>query len=343
MRAKNSSKSLSRHVTWLVLVLIIIVTLCMLLCWPRKPEVEIEKVTVAAQKSVYNGLIYVAFAKDYWKQEGVDVTLKEFAVGRLCLEAVLGGNADLSTVSDFPIALAGLSKQKLFIVTTVAWGDGDIKIVARKDHGISSQADLKGKKVATFLGTAPEFYLRRFLEKYGIDSAEVQIVNLKPEDMVNALTRGDIDASVIWEPFGYHAEKQLKENATIFVEKGMYSVAHNLVVTQEFAERNPKTLDAVLRALFRAEKFIKDNPSEAIQIISKSTDLQPEVLKGIWDNYRLQLTLEDSLLAQLDAIAKWAKERKMAPKDAEIPDYRGLIYSKSLEKAKPSGIRLGGK
>lgn len=301
-------------------------------------ESEDGKITLAAQKTIYNSLIYVASAKDYWGQEGLDITLKEFVVGKLCLEAVITGNADVGAVSDFPVALAGLSKLKFFVIATMAWGDGDVRIIARKDHGISLPADLQGKTVATFLGTAPEFYFRRFLQKHSIDSEGIKVVNMRPGDMVTALTKGDIDASVIWEPFGYHVEKQLEDNAIVFAEEGLYDIAHVLVANQEFSDENPQAVQAMLRALLKAERFIRDNHAEAVQIIAEATDLQPEVVEGIWSNYRFGLTLDKVFVEQLNAIAKWAVETGITPKDAQIPDYRGLIYEEGLKGVKPTGV-----
>jgi len=299
----------------------------------KKPEVA--KITLAANKTVYNGPIYVAFAKDYWRQEGLDIIMKEFAAGRFCLEAVLGGSAHLGTVADIPLALAGLNKQKFRIVATMTWGDGDVKIVARKDHRILSPLDLKGKKVAILLGTSSDFYLKRFLQKYGIDPKELKIVNMRLEEMPTALIRGDVDACTLWEPFGYQAVKELGDKAIVLIEKGIYDIPHNLMATQEFATKNPKTIRAILRALLKAENFINENHAEAVQIIAKATDLQPEIMEEIWGNYRFGPTLNKALVEQLNAVAQWAIESGVAPRGAEIPDYRDFIYLDALKELKP--------
>lgn len=304
----------------------------------KKPEVK--KVTLAVNKTIYSGLIYIALAKDYWRQEGLDFTVKEFAAGRFCLEAVLGGAADLGTVADIPLSLAGISNQKFYIISTMTWGDGDVKIVARKDRGISSPTDLKGKKVAALFGTSSDFYLKRLLQKYSIDSKELEIINMRLEEMPTALIRGDIDASAVWEPFGYYAVKELGDNAIILIEKGIYDIPHNLVAKPEFVTKNPEAISAFLRGLLKAENFIRENHAEAVQIIAKATDLQPEVMEEIWNNYRFGPTLDKALVEQLNAVAQWAIESDVAPKGAEIPDYRNFIYLDALKELRQSAVNL---
>lgn len=301
---------------------------------------EVAKITLAVNKTIYSGPIYVALAKDYWRQEGLDVTVKEFAAGRFCLEAVLSGAAHLGTVADIPLSLAGINKQKFYIIATMTWGDGDVKIIARKDRGISSPLDLKGKKVAILFGTSSEFYLKQFLQKYSVNSKELKIINMRLEDMPTALLRGDVDAVTLWEPFGYYVKKELGDKAVIFIERGIYNVPHNIVATQEFVTKNQKTINAILRALLRTEEFIKENHAEAVQIIAKATDLDPEVMEEIWGNYRFGPTLDKILIEQLNAVAQWAIESGTAPREAEIPDYRNFIYLDALKELKPRNVNL---
>lgn len=334
----NSHYTTQMRVTWFCSAILLFAILVTVPCYGD--EQKTQSLTIAAQKSVYNSLIYVALSKGYWHQRGLDVTLKEFAVGRLCLEAVITGNAAFGAVSDFPVALAGLSKQSIFIVSTLAWGDGDVKVIARKDKGIYQVADLKGKTIATFLGTAPEYYLRQFLKHNHIDPKSIKLVNMRPEDMVTALTRGDIHAAVMWEPFAFHARKQLGENATVFPEKGLYNIAHNLLVKQDFCAAKPNVLNAVLTGLMEAQEFVNHHPVEAMQIVAQATELQSDVLEGIWSNYQFELSLKQMLVEQLTKIAGWAIESNIVPKETVIPDYKGFIYVEGLRSVNAKAVKF---
>lgn len=291
---------------------------------------EKNHLVFSVQKSVYNSLIYIAIANGYWKDKGIDVKIKEFPVGRLCLESVLTGNADLAAVSDFPVALAGLNKQQFFIISTIAWGDGDVKVVARKDKGVEQPRDLIGKNIATFLGTAPEFYLRQFLEKNGIKTKEVHIINMRPQDMVAGLVRGDIQASVLWEPFAFHAQQQLGESAVLFNEKGFYKIAHTVVASKKFVLKNHFVVNKVVSGLLEAEFFAEGHQKEAIQIVANATELSPDILEKIWDNYEFKVALKKNLSDQLYRIAKWSIETNIMSEDLDVPNYINFFYSNSF-------------
>src|SRR5215467_12972327 len=76
-------------------------------------------------------------------------------------------------------------------------------IVARKDAGLTSVEDLKGRKIAAIVGTSTYFDIRALVLKgYGLDLAkDTQVVTATaPPDMVTLLGKKDVDAIVAWQP-----------------------------------------------------------------------------------------------------------------------------------------------
>ena len=63
------------------------------------------------------------------------------------------------------------------------------RLFVQGDSGISSVADLKGKKVITTEGTTADIYLHRALEKAGLTRKDVTVVNAKMPDAVQRLHR----------------------------------------------------------------------------------------------------------------------------------------------------------
>ena len=83
---------------------------------------------------------------------------------------------------------------------------GDLSVVVAK-KSITKPADLKGKKVGVLLGGTVEYFAKLYLASGGVDLKDVEVVNLRPMEMVTGLVRGDIDAFVIFQPFGWMAPK----------------------------------------------------------------------------------------------------------------------------------------
>src|SRR5438552_13014049 len=75
----------------------------------------------------------------------------------------------------------------------------DLRNVGKKE--INAPGDLRGRKVATRIGSTGEFLLYRYLASGGLSPSDVTIVDLAPPDMVVALVHGDIDAFAWLAPF----------------------------------------------------------------------------------------------------------------------------------------------
>jgi len=307
----------------------------------KNKKVELPKVTVAVNVvTPASTLIFIADTKGYWKQEGLDVTIQSFTIGKHCFDALLGGKADFATVAEIPIALAGAQGQKFYVVATILETENDLKIIARKDKGINSPTDLKGKRFAIMVGTTSQFFMGKFLAKYGIKESDVSITNLAPPDMVSAIIRGDVDAVSLWEPHIYNIKKELGDNAVVFPGKGVYLQTFDILIMQDYLTKNEKTVEKFLKGLVDAENFIKKNQDEAITITAKWIGLDKKVLSEIWDNYDIKVVLDDKLPPLLLDIAKWAKNKEILPEEVEIPDYKKFIYTKTLKKVKPNGVTL---
>ena len=310
-------------------------------CGRQEGPDMMDKVTAAAAINAYSGPFYVAAEKGFWKAEKLDVTEKYFTSGRMCLDALLAGSADIITVAETPVVFAGFSGQNVTIVGTISSAKNDMKVIARKDHGIYKPEDLRGKKVGMLFGAASEYFAGLFFAAYNITFKDINRVNLNPSDMPVALIKGDIDAFVIWEPFVYNAYNVLSDAKAIrFMRGDLYTLPFNMAVRKDFAEKHPDTVERALRGVIKANEFINQNPDEAMSIIARRIGSEVSVLKAIWKDYEFKVELAPSLLEALQREAKWAKESGIAPADVAIPDYRGFIDTRPLKKIAPSKVTL---
>lgn len=67
-------------------------------------------------------------------------------------------------------------------------------------NNIESVADLKGKNVATEIGTVDHLMLQRALEKNGLTEDDVNLINMSAGDAAAAMSGGSLDAVSTWEP-----------------------------------------------------------------------------------------------------------------------------------------------
>ena len=94
-------------------VIVLAATLALLLAgalaWRHSPPAPAEPLTLAVAASAFAGPLWVADRQGFLAAEGLRATLKPYPTGKLCLEAMLRGEAEVATVAETPIMFAGLA------------------------------------------------------------------------------------------------------------------------------------------------------------------------------------------------------------------------------------------
>jgi len=127
-------------------LIILILSAVLFVVGCSKPATTPGKVVFAADVlTMAAAPVYVAEAKDFWKQENLDVEIKPFVAGRLALDAVVGKVADAATVTDIPVVFAAFQQHKVRIIATFTTSEKHENMLARKDRGITGSRDLAGK------------------------------------------------------------------------------------------------------------------------------------------------------------------------------------------------------
>ena len=261
MSARLSRKS---RTLWIVVGSLLVLAVALVfysLDWGGKPVTP--RLTLAQVPTPDSALPIIAEENGYFREEGLTVAVKEFTSGKLCFDAMLGGGADLCTVAETPLMFAGFSNQPVAVLTTIMSSDQSVKLLARSDKGVTTPEDLRGKQVGTFKGSSAEYFLAEFLLQHGMTLGDVRVTYMQPPELVTAIIRGNLSAISMWEPNIYTAEKALGDRALIFTDAKLYTETLNIASLQSFAESNGDRVSQFLRALLRAEAFLKAAPEAA--------------------------------------------------------------------------------
>ena len=152
----------------------------------RSPE-PLQKITVAYTYQPQSTLVHVAVAKGYFTEEGLDAQSLMHTYGKAALQSVIENKADFATVAETPVMFSVLKGEKIFVIANIEASSMNNAIVARKDVGIISPGDLKGKRVGYTPGTTSDFFLDSLLTANGLTRQEIKPVALKPEEMQEAI------------------------------------------------------------------------------------------------------------------------------------------------------------
>lgn len=302
--------------------------------------VQLERITVGAEASMLTAAIWVAESRGYFDKEGLDVRIKTFDSGRLSLLAMLKGEGiDICTVAPTPIMFNSFERDDFAIIATFVYSYDDIKVIARKDKGIVTARDLKGKKVGTPARTTGQFFLNAFLTDRGVPAKEVQAIDINPSDLPVALEKNDVDAIVIWEPHGYYAQELLGDKATRLPDLDIYKETFNFVVMKDYAATHPELLAKFLRATDAATTFIVENKEEARELVAENLDLDRKVTAAIWDDFVFEMSLDQTLIRTLEEEALWAIRSQLVDRP-KIPNYLHYIHLRSLKAVKPQAVTI---
>jgi NitT/TauT family transport system substrate-binding protein len=139
--------------------------------------------------------------------------------------------------------------------------------------GIKSVKQLKGKKVATELGTCDHFLLLKALEANGMTEKDIQFVNMKVQDCPAAMLSKQVDAAVVWEPSRTKILKDLKGSTAIFDSADVPGAIPDLLVMKtDVAEKRAEDAQKIVDAWYDAIDWWKKNPDAAVKILAKRTD-----------------------------------------------------------------------
>ncbi len=242
---------------------------------------EKKKITIAVGGK---GLFYylplsVAERKGYFRDEGLEVEIPDFAGGAKALQAMVGGSADMVSGA-YEHTINMVAKKQPIKAVVLQARHSSIVLILPKDKAAKykSAKDLKGLKVGvTAPGSSTNMFVNNLLAKDGLKPTDVSIVGVGAgSGAFAAMDKGEIDALSNLDPVITQLETTGKFVAVADsrTEKGMQDIyagdyhASVIYITEEFIRKNPSTVQAVVNAIVRADKWVaKATPPEIVDLM----------------------------------------------------------------------------
>ena len=128
-----------------------------------------DRVVIGVSPSLTATLNVIAKQQGYFAQQNVDADIRVIESGPKAVAMMLNDELDISESSIFSLVSNSFKRKDFKIYTQVSISGNDNMIIARKDKGIRSIADLKGKKIGVLKAGFPQYVLNLMLLKAGID------------------------------------------------------------------------------------------------------------------------------------------------------------------------------
>lgn len=221
---------------------------------------------------------WVADAKGFDKEHGVDIEITNFSTDADINTAFAAGRIDAENLATHTgVRFLGSGVDLKFVLFEDVSRTADA-ILAGPD--IQSVKDLAGKKVAFEEGTTSDILLRYALAQNGMSIDDVNVVPIPASDAGSAAIAGRVDAAVTYEPYLTAALKEGNGFHLVYSageQPGL--ISDLLAVNPEYASENGDAIVAALQAWGDAMDFYNSNTEEAQAIIAEKVGAKPEELK----------------------------------------------------------------
>ncbi len=262
-------------------------------------------------------------------QRGIKLKYVEFDAGRDINNAMVSNSIDIALLGTVPPAV-GVAKKIPYYIYWIDNIAGDSEgLVVKKKAKVKSVKDLKGKKIATTIGSTSHFSLLNALKLVGVKPQDVKVLDMLPLDIIAAWQRGDIDAAYTWQP---NLSKLLTDGKILITSKDLAKkgvITGSVgIVHQQFANKYPELVTLYVKSLARAYELYKNNPDEAAQAIAKELGITKEAARQQMDEV-IWISKEEQLSSKYLGTSR--KKGKLAQvfKDTAL----FLVEQHSLEKA----------
>lgn len=276
---------------------------------PEKSKVTIGIGGVSSQ--TYFLAVNVARYQSYFKAEGLDTEIIDFASGAKALQAMMGGSSDVTAGAyEHTLTMHAKNLDIRSIVLFSRYPGNALGVAKARLADFKGLRDLKGMTIGISApGSATDIFLQLVLESVGLTHDDVSVVAIGNGVGAIAAMRkgGELGAIASLDP----TITQLATSGDIVVKadsrtadgtRAVYGGAYAsgcLYVKAEFIEKYPNTAQALANSLVRAFRFIAKATPEQILAL-----LPPEYFQGDKELYHAALIADlpgvspDGLISQ---------------------------------------------
>jgi NitT/TauT family transport system substrate-binding protein len=271
---------------------------------------ELKKLTLFGQPSVNNDSIWMAEAKGFYKEEGLELNYRLFPSGTTAFQTFKTGEGDIVMTGDLP------SVQYFFNsggdYRGIAAIERDAKgYVAVAQKAIAKPQDLVGKIIATRVGSTGSWFISEYLTRNGVDPQKVTIKNLDTQVLPAALCQGDIGAFFIWQPVGSRALEICADKAHYLTDATGYIQGYLFAGARPAWLATPDGRDKAirwLRATMKGRDVAEKDFAAVAAYAQAKLSLSEKATREQWETNIRPIALDQTYLDDYCSMSRWAQK-----------------------------------
>lgn len=214
---------------------------------------------------------YVATEMNWWKDAGLAPTFSVFPAGAPQVAAAQAKSWDVGGTGSVPAVLGAARSGLLTIGLTNDESKTNVLIVRDALHDAlkANPRSIKGQKVLLTTNSTVDYAVRNCLKSFGLESRDVQFVNLGQAQIISAMTSNNGDLAGVWAPYTYTLEEKAGAKTLCTGADAGAVVPGVLVVRSEYAKEKPHDVAIFLATYLRAWGWAQSHPAEARTALKK--------------------------------------------------------------------------
>lgn len=307
----------------LIYLLIVISSISLIGCSQEKPAIVPAKtITIGIMPDVESIPFIIADKNGYFTQEGVQVKIVPFKSAKDRDSALQSGQLDGVITDILAVVFANEGGINLKICSK---NDGNIELMAGKDSGINSIADLKGKQIGLSTNTIMEYTTDRMLETGQIKPEDVKKMAIPQMPTRFEMLQGaKVDAAILPEPL---AGLAVKNGAKVLNSTdNMANKAGAIAFTAQSLQDNPAEIKAVFKAYNDAVDYLQKEPlANYVDYIIQTQGFPAEIK----DSFKLPQYTKAELPSEkiFNDVVTWLKDKNLIKGSYE---YKALVDDQVL-------------
>jgi ABC-type nitrate/sulfonate/bicarbonate transport system substrate-binding protein len=263
---------------------------------------------------------------------GCQVEVLPFETPTECKNAVMTKSADFGAFGIAAAILGAAAGEPVVVIASTC--NRGMAIIAKKDSGIDSLKDLKGKRVALFPGTTQEVFFRDRLRMEGMTIKDVETVRISFSEMHIALARGDIDAYVGAEPGpGVSLSTGIGQLVEYPYSTPMGSLNMVFGTHHDTIAAKPELVKVMIGIHQRATDYAASHKDALIAMAAQKLGQKKEVLEASVPNVELNWRLG---AREVEESKIYAEHMLSLKQIKHIPDFATFIDTSFVDAVKPT-------
>lgn len=219
----------------------------------------------------YDAATFLAQAKGYFKDEGLDVTIGE-GNGSGTTTKLIGNKSDDIGYGDAATVAKAIATGVPVKVVAVMFQKSPLGTIYNVDSGIKEPKDLEGARIGDTPGSGTSQIFPAFLGLAGVDKSKIEIVNIDPSSLNQTLLTGRIDGfnSYPMENVPILNAKGGKVDSIEWADYGLSMLGTGVTVNNDTIKERPEVVRGFLKALARGWEYSIEHPDEAVDALLKA-------------------------------------------------------------------------